>query len=652
MFRLWIILLFFLAFLMASGRPSAGASWKTVSPQELRMKAADIGDPDADAAILFREGELNDNNAEGTGLKVYIRIKVFNERGRRYADVQLPYRVEQGRITDVHARTIRPDGTSVEVEDRDIFDKLLVKTSRGVWRARVFSMPAVEAGSIIEYRYRQTYPQGFRYFALDLQSELFTKQLHYQIQPQAASRLDVRWVSFNAPDAKRFAPVWDGSYDIKAANIPPFRREPLMPPDLAVKMWGWLYYSDEIENKPDKYWRNYAQRMFERTSYETKSSDAIRRVVESITLSNDNPQQKLGRIYSYIQNEIHNTGFGQERGAEREADSELKRNNTADETIRRRYGTPREINRLFVAMLKVAGLDARVAELTTRDENFFHRSFSDSFQFNSEVTAVLARDGSTKFYDPGTPYCPPGMLSWEKEGVTALVYDKKDTRFVETPVTDAAHSCEERKLAIAAFADGRVDVRVETKLTGQRALELRNNLVGQLPEEQRKLALSAPRNLPPQATIDEASTALSNLTNLSAPVEMRYNFTVTGPPFVTRAGSRLLLRPFLLTHRDESLTAAPSRSNMIYFHYPWSESERVVIEPPAGYEIEQLPDPLTIDIGAARYQATYTRDERRIVYERRLMVNALTFTVEQYPTVKAFFDRVHQADSAVISFKQ
>ncbi len=650
MFRFWIVFLSVLAFVMLAGRSGAGATWRPVSPQELKMKAADIGDPEADAAILFREGELNDNNAEGTGLKVYIRIKIFNERGRRYADVQLPYRLEQGRITDVHARTIRPDGTPVEVEDRDIFDKLLVKTSHGVWRAKVFSMPAVEAGSIIEYRYRQTYPQGFRYFALDLQSELFTKQLHYQIQPQTTSRLDVRWVSFNAPDAKRFAPVWDGTYDIKANDIPAFKREPLMPPDLAVKIWGWIYYSDEIEINPDKYWRNYSRRMYDRTGYETKPTGAIRRVVESITLSNESPQQKLARIYGYVQTEIHNISFNRERGAEGEADSELKRNGTADQTIRRRNGTSREINRLFIAMLKAAGLDARVAELTTRDENFFHRSFPDAFQFNSEVTAVVARDGSTQFYDPGTPYCPPGMLSWEKEGVSALVYDKRETRFLETPVTDAARSGEERKLAIATFADGRVNARVEAKLTGQRALEFRNNLVGLPPDEQRKLALNATRNLLPQATIDESSTTISNLTSATAPVELTYNFTV--PQFITRAGSRLLLRPLLLTHRDESLTAAPRRSNMMYFQYPWSESERVIIEPPAGYAIEQLPEPVNIDIGAARYQATFTRDERRIIYERRLMVNAITFTVDQYQTVKAFFDRVHQADSAVISLKQ
>ena len=113
-----------------------------------------LGDPDADAAILFRDGELNDTYLDGTSLKIYIRIKIFNDRGRRYAEVQLPYRVELGRLSDVHARTIRPDGSSIEVEARDIFDKVVLKTNRGPAR-KVFTMPGVEAGANIEYRYRR-----------------------------------------------------------------------------------------------------------------------------------------------------------------------------------------------------------------------------------------------------------------------------------------------------------------------------------------------------------------------------------------------------------------------------------------------------------------------------------------------------------------
>ncbi|HUK92245.1 MAG TPA: DUF3857 domain-containing protein, partial [Blastocatellia bacterium] len=136
-------------------RVPAGVSpgWKPVSANDLNVTAISIGYPDADAAILLRQGELSDDSSEGTNMKVYVRMKIFNDRGRRYADVQLPYRLDLGKITDVHARTVRPDGHAIEVEKRDIFDKLLFTSGRNVWRAKTFSFPSVGPGCIIEYRY-------------------------------------------------------------------------------------------------------------------------------------------------------------------------------------------------------------------------------------------------------------------------------------------------------------------------------------------------------------------------------------------------------------------------------------------------------------------------------------------------------------------
>jgi hypothetical protein len=94
------------------------------------------------------------------------------------------------------------------------------------------------------------------------------------------------------------------------------------------------------------------------------------------------------------------------------------------------------------------------------------------------------------------------------------------------------------------------------------------------------------------------------------------------------------------------------RWNTVYLKYPWSEVEQVAIRVPAGYAIEQLPDPVTEDIGAASYQATFKREAGQVLYERRLVVNGISFSVEQYATIKAFFDRVHQADNAGVVFKQ
>jgi transglutaminase-like putative cysteine protease len=641
--------LFLLAFL--HGAEAARASnWRPITPQDLNLTAGDTGDPEADAAVLFREGELNDNTAEGTSLKLYIRIKIFNERGRRFVDVQLPYRADLCRLTEVRARTIRPDGFPIDVDSKDVFDKLLLKTGHGVWRAKAFSMPAVEVGSIIEYRFRQTYPQGFRYFALDLQSDLFIKELFYKIQPQSASRFDVRWVTFNTPDPKRFAPTWDGTYNIRAHNIPPFRRELLMPPEPTVKVWGWLYYSDEPETNPDKYWKKYAQRMHERASNETKPSGAIARVVDSITLKNDGPREKINRIYEYVQSEIENIGLRDEQGPEDQPISTLERNRSADQTIRRRYGTPREINRLFISMLRAAGLDARVAELTTRDEDFFRKSFPDSFQLNSEVTAVIARDGSIQFYDPGTRFCPVGILSWEKQAVQALVYGRHDGRFVETTVRESTQNSEERKFLAFPQTDGRVDVHADVKVVGQPGIELRNQLVDLSADEMRKQVVAQVRKAAPTALVDDASIALSNLNNGSLPLQTVYKFSV--PQFVARTDSRLLMRPAALGHSEESLLASTHRSNSVYFKYPRNENEQVIIRIPTGYEVEQLPEPVIEDIGAAKFRAEFVKDGENVVYRRNLIVDGIVFTVEQYPIIKGFFDRVNQADKARIVFKQ
>lgn len=623
-----------------------GSAWREVTAQDLALDSSAIGDPDADAAILFREGELNDNDPEGTSLKLYVRIKIFTEQGRRYADIRLPYRSDLGKITDLSARTVKTDGSEVQVADRDIYDNVVMKTARGVWREKAFSMPAARPGSIIEYRYRQRYPQGFRYFALDLQSDLFIKSLLYKIRPQTASPLDVRWITFNAGDPGRFTPVWDGTYNIKADNIPPFRREPLMPPEQTVKMWGWLYYSNETEKDPEKYWRNYARLMHQRTSHETRPTNTIRRVVDSITHSSDNPTKKLERIYDYVQSEITNSTLE----LREPPDEASRQNDNADETIRKRRGTTRDINRLFVAMARAAGVDARVAELTTRDENFFNRSFSDSFQLNSEITAVIAADGSVDFYDPGTPRCPFGVLSWEKEAVPALLFGKEAHRFVETPVNPAHANLERRSLFVSPRPDGSIDVRSEMSLHGQRAIQLRSELDSLDEREQRKLLVDRLKQVHPAAAIDEQSVKILDVNKSTRPV--LFNSSFVAPRFASLTETRLLLRPALLSRMDRSFFTAPTRVNKLYFQFPWSEEESARIEVPDGYSIERVPDTVEIDIGAARYRASFRLERGRILYERSLAVNAIIIGVEQYAALKEFFDRVHHADRGAVSFRR
>ncbi len=153
-FRLvtWAIL-FLLPLALSGAEKNKGKDgWYPIPPEELALKEHPT-DKGAGAIILFKEDVVDHNNRfQG----VYKRIKILNESGRKHADVEIPYLKGRIKIVDLRARTVSPDGKASEFQGK-IFEKDIV-TSRGVKiRAKTFTLPNVQPGSIIEYRYRTEY---------------------------------------------------------------------------------------------------------------------------------------------------------------------------------------------------------------------------------------------------------------------------------------------------------------------------------------------------------------------------------------------------------------------------------------------------------------------------------------------------------------
>src|SRR5262249_28706534 len=222
----------------------------------------------------------------------------------------------------------------------------------------------------------------------------------------------------------------------------------------------------------------------------------------------------------------------------------------------------------------------RVGELTTRDENFFHKNFADSFQFNSEVTVIVSAGREMRFLDPGTSMCPTGLLSWEKEGVPALVYDRESPEFVVTPISPASCNLTAEMITVKPLPDGRSDVQAQVALGGQRALELRSALRGLSAEDQVKVVASKLRESGPPSSIDDSSIKITGAEAWEGPLKISYHSVA--PVFAAPTEKRLLLRPALLVHKDESMLTAARRTNSVYFPYAWSEEDRVEIKVPEG----------------------------------------------------------------------
>src|ERR1700753_2537433 len=125
------------------------------SQEELDMKSVSVA-PGAAAAILqwtHRQDDLESTETE------YFRIKAFREDGKKYGDISIDYVPAFSTIGSIKARTIRPDGTIVDFTDK-IYDKLLVRYGTTKVMTKTFTLPQVQPGCILEYRYRRSWPIG------------------------------------------------------------------------------------------------------------------------------------------------------------------------------------------------------------------------------------------------------------------------------------------------------------------------------------------------------------------------------------------------------------------------------------------------------------------------------------------------------------
>ncbi|GAH75065.1 unnamed protein product, partial [marine sediment metagenome] len=110
--------------------------------------------PNAGAIVLLDDYQLK-ILSDGTAVQTtHFMVKILNERGKHYGEVELGYDSTYETIEIDYARTIEPEGKVVSVGDRHIRDvsRYLGYPLYSNARVRIVSMPEVTWGAIIEYK--------------------------------------------------------------------------------------------------------------------------------------------------------------------------------------------------------------------------------------------------------------------------------------------------------------------------------------------------------------------------------------------------------------------------------------------------------------------------------------------------------------------
>lgn len=610
--------------------------FRPATPEELAMTSAP-GAPGAEAAIL--DWVRVDDDRTSTSSE-YFRIKIFTEEGKKHADVELTYLPSYpvyGRIVDVSARTIRPDGTVVPFNGK-IYDKMVVKVGRTAFKAKTFSLADVQPGSIIEYRYQLRWTENLLFQTLwSVQKDIPVVHSHFTLMPYDADGEIGSFFTYQGlPNGIVPKKVGRDKYELELTNMPALREEPFAPPVEQLRARVDFFYTSSMV-RPEEFW-NVQPKVFAR---EIEDFMGRSRTAGELAkkFADADRNATLRKIYAHVQS-LRNLSFETLKTDQEVKRQDLGEAKNVEEVLRKGTGFAHELNRAFVSIARAAGFDADSVRVATRDRLFFSNKFPDASQMSGEI-AVVNVDGQALYLDPGTPTAPFAIVSWEKTQVPGIQVSKgAKPEWKEIPSHEPPQAVTRRKADLRLDGDTLTGT-MTIAFAGQEALVRRLRNITDDEATRRKAVDDEVRGWFP----DGATFTLKTFTGHDSTDDtLVATYDVVLPNVVSQAGSRTVVPISVFESTARNPFAPTTRQHLIYFPYPNAEEDEVKLTVPESFQIATLPKPAKMDIGAASYSTEVTQNGREVTFKRATKLTTLFIDPKHYTSLRNYFNAVTSAD--------
>jgi len=620
----WLLLVLFL--LVLARIPLFGQDWPQPTPEQLKM-TSDPDAPGAAAVYLDYDETINDEEHFDS---VFAEIKILTDKGReQFSEVPVvfgqnrwnPYYLPGiAKITGVEGRTIEPDGTVVPFAGKTFTKDVYVTNDLKVTET-AFAMPQVQVGSIIEYRWELTYGQ-YSMLPPDwiLQRPFFVHKAHYHYvrSNTAINYIDVRdaqghehiankMLYYNwLPKKAKATMLRDGdgdmtAYDLVVEDVPAIPEEDFTPPLSSFSYRVALYYSPG--GSEADFWKIEGDIWSKDVDRFANPSDAIRAAVAQTVSPGDSDEQKLEKIYAAVMS-IENDDFTREQ-TEQERKAEGEKTKTAAEIWANKRGDSSQIDRLFIAMARAAGLKAYDVITTRRDRNILNVGYLSWDQLTDEL-AIVSLDGKEVYFDPGDRDCAFGKLGWQHAQMLGIRQTDSGTEEATLPAQSYTDNETFRKADLTIAADGAVQGQIQVIMKGEEALHWRQDALRQDALKAQKDFEEAMQSRVPdgvQVKMDGFDALTDPTANLVATLDVSGTM---GRP----AGKRLIVPSVFFEAKVKPPFAAETRQNPIDMHYPCAEQDEVSVTLGSGLRLESLPQGAAIPMAkGGEYKSIYSQTQ-------------------------------------------
>jgi len=615
--------------------PSAAFGKEKLDPPQWGLDAAKTRTPDyakdAPAVILYDEYvETIDSQGRAVEREREV-IRILKPQGRERG-CGVSYDVDE-KINYFRAWTIAADQKRYQAQSTDFVDEgdTSIPVMLSTRKYRVALPPAVDVNAVIiceSEELMQPYLQE-KIWGIQNSIPVVYQALEIDLPPGRAHSQS--WHSYKGVDPVEVAPNhW--RWEIKDVPALILRDIPSHPEWSALAGRMSVQWGDAAVDGKENQWRAIGEWVTKLEADRPMPSPEITARVQELIAGAPDFYTKLSRITESIQKDIRY--FIVSRGI-----GGLQANHAAD-IFRNRYGDCKDKATLVIAMLQVAGIHAYYVPVDDRrgivdpDQpsligNHMITAIEIPTDVNDPRLKAIAQGKDGKRYlifDPTNERTPVGNLPSYEQGSYGILAAGALSQVIALPVLGPESNGTERKGAFLLAADGTLTGSVDTSHSGPEGGDLRMFLKYTDDRERHKYWELQLGHSVPGVVLD--SFEFVQPTALDKPLEFHYK--LTAHDYAHAAGPLLLVRPRVVGEdtlpSDDKLRTVPIELNATGH---WHDSFDIQL--PEGYVVDDMPDPVNLDLDFASYHSAVSTKDRVLHYERDYTMKQVELPASKQP---------------------
>ena len=564
-------------------------------------------------------------------------VKILRPQGRDYGYPSVYYD-KDSKVLSMHVWSIDAAGHEYTVKDSEILDVGQPGEGGELYsdeRAKVADPPGRDPGGIIAYEYDKRERPYLAETNWEFQDDLPRMQQRFTLALPAGYTYTTTWArhaKVEGIDLENHSYRWEMN-DVPAIDLD---HVPMAPGEGALAARMTVHYAGPGLAEPqDGTWQGIGEWYEGLSRDRLVSTPDIAAKAAELTAGKTDFYDKAEAIGDFVQQKIRyfviEMGVG---GYQPHA---------AEDIFRGRYGDCKDKATLLSAMLSSVGIHSALVMVDTERGVVDPEAPSiwgnhmigaievprgyESPKLHSVVTAKTGK--RYLIFDPTWHLTPFGQLEDNLQGSYGVLIEGKDSQVIELPVLDPTLNTIRRSGKFELSADGTLKGSVTDLRFGDLAMDRRRVFSS---EGEKKQTEYMNRVIGQDFT--GASMTGLKVDNVDAlNKDLTTTFDLQASHFARFSGPLLMVRPRVLGSYGLDVDRKP-RHVEIDLEQTMQGTDEYDIELPQGYVVDELPDPVKIDVGFASYVSSTELHGRVLHYSRTYTVRQVTVPATKYPEVQ------------------